>query len=123
VGAGTAAMKAPGPQGPCVRRAFVTASLSLLIARHEGGRGPRGVPVGGGGGASDATHSRVAVAGQAPAAAVQSSAGRPLVRTRWLVILPSSASAASAWSSWWWWGCGAAGLGVGCGSVRRAAGG
>ena len=32
--------------------------------------------------------------------ALQSSAGRPAVRTRWLVILPSLASEASAWSSW-----------------------
>src|SRR5450755_2071730 len=40
-------MKAPGPPaGVVVRRAFVTASLSLLIARLEGGRGPRGVLVG-----------------------------------------------------------------------------
>src|SRR5947209_10168873 len=79
-----------------VRRVFVTASLSLLIARHEvwsrpvwraGGRaraGERCDPLARSG------------SGQARAAAVQSSAGRPAVRTRWLVILPSSASAASA---------------------------
>jgi len=85
------------------RRAFVTASLSLLIARHEGSvGGSRGVVVGGERGrASDATHSRVAVAGQAlGAAAVQSSAGRPAVRMRLLVILPSLASMLRAWSSW-----------------------
>ena len=87
-------MKGGGHGGVVARRAFVTASLSLVIARHELGRSPRGVLVGERGcGASDATHSRVAVAGQAlGAAAVQSSAERPLVRTRWLVILASLAN-------------------------------
>jgi hypothetical protein len=60
-----------------------TASLSLLIARHEGGGGMQdAVAAAGSRRASDATQSRVGAAGQASGAdaAVQSSAGRPVVR-------------------------------------------
>jgi hypothetical protein len=56
-------MKPPGGRGVVVvRRVFVTASLSLLIARHEVVEAPRGV-LQVEGGASDATHSRVAGGG------------------------------------------------------------
>ena len=63
--------------------------------------------------ASDATHSRVAVAGHG-AAALRAGGGPELGgaaggEDAWLVILPSWASAASAWSSWPVGGCGAAG--------------
>ena len=80
VGVGNGGDEGAGSGGVVGRRAFVTASLSLVIARHDGWSRSAGTCWwASAGGASDATHSRVAVAGQAPdAVAVQSSVGAPV---------------------------------------------
>src|SRR5450755_1253468 len=80
-----------------VRRAFVTASLPLVIARHRARVGARGT-FGGceRGRASDATHSRVAGPVQAGMLACQRSAGRPPVV---ILVRRARPAAASAWSA------------------------
>ena len=91
----------PGRGARGCRRAFVTASLSLVIARHDGGRVREACWFVEPWRAGDATHSRVAGAGQGPVAgaAIQSSAGRPPVRVRWWLARPAAMSAASACST------------------------
>jgi hypothetical protein len=90
-------MKAPGPRGlVVVRRAFVTASLSLLIARNGVVEAREACWWASAGGRAMRPTRAWRVVVQARAAAVQSSAGRPAVRTRLLVILPSLASAVCA---------------------------
>jgi hypothetical protein len=64
-GTSKAAMKGDAGQGGAGGASRVeTASLLLLIARRVGGGGSRDVPVAGACWASDATHSRVVVAGR-----------------------------------------------------------
>jgi hypothetical protein len=97
------AMKAAGSGGCGCASRVETASLSLLIARHGGGCGSRGVAgrrERGGWRAMRPTRAWL-VAGQAPGAGavVQSSAGRPPVSVRWRRARPAAARVASACST------------------------